>query len=665
MKHLTLLLMLFTVAASSYAQAPHIQWQKPYGGTAADDARCVRQTADSGYIIVGAAGSSNGDITSSYGGNDFWVVRTTPTGGIVWQKNYGGSLSEAASCIQVTSDGGYIVVGSCKSNDRDVTGNHGMHDIWVVKLTATGSITWQKSIGGSDVEQSHYIEQTADGGYIIAGNTASSNGDVAANHGGDDIWIVKLTSTGAISWEKTFGGSSDEAPSTIHQTADGGYIVFGQTESNDGDVSGNHGGGDYWLFKITSTGGLSWQVCLGGSGDEENAGESGNDCLQITPAGEYVVAGWSNSTDGDVTGNHGSFDYWVLKLTSTGGIIWEKSLGGTGDDEGTSVQLTPSDGGCIVTGLASSNDGDVTGNHGVYDAWIVKLSTTGTLLWQKAMGGTGPVLSDCANSIKPTFDSGYIVAGFSNSNDGDVSGGHGQYDFWVVKLSFCQLPDAGSITGATTVCVGSTINLSDTALSGVWSASNTNASVAAGTVTGVAAGASIIRYIITNSCGADTASTPITIKATPTPVITVTGHVLSTTSTYITYQWELGGATIAGATNATYTYTVNGTYTVKVTDTSGCAGTSAAMNIINVGIDEVSSSRNVMIVPNPTTDEVAVIGSTIEPSFIRVYNTIGQEMKKAENVMQLSIAELPAGMYFIRLYNSAGHLTYQQIVNKL
>ncbi len=665
MKHLTLLLMLFTVAASSYAQAPHIQWQKPYGGTAADDARCVRQTADSGYIIVGAAGSSNGDITSSYGGNDFWVVRTTPTGGIIWQKNYGGSLSEAASCIQVTSDGGYIVVGSCKSNDGDVTGNHGMHDIWVVKLTATGSITWQKSIGGSDVEQSHYIEQTADGGYIIAGNTASSNGDVAANHGGDDIWIVKLTSTGAISWEKTFGGSSDEAPSTIHQTADGGYIVFGQTESNDGDVTGNHGGVDYWLFKITSTGTLSWQACLGGSGDEENAGESGNDCLQITPSGEYVVSGWSNSTDGDVTGNHGSFDYWVLKLTSTGSIIWEKSFGGSGDDEGTSVQLTPSDGGCIVTGLASSNDGDVTGNHGVYDAWIVKLSATGTMLWQKAMGGTGPVYSDCANSIKPTFDSGYIVAGFSNSNDGDVSGGHGLYDFWVVKLSFCQLPDAGSITGATTVCVGSTINLSDTALSGVWSASNTNASVAAGTVTGVAAGASIIRYIITNSCGADTASTPITIKATPTPVITVTGHVLSTTSTYITYQWELGGATIAGATNATYTYTVNGTYTVKVTDTTGCTGTSAIMNIINVGIDDLQGNNNIKILPNPTTGIITVAGSSTAPSLIKVYNIIGQEVINVENVNQVSIEELPSGTYFVRLYNKTGMVTHQQRVTKL
>ena len=283
-------------------------------------------------------------------------------------------------------------------------------------LTAQAlSIEWQKSLGGSEFDAAYSIQQTTDGGYIVAGESYSTNGDVTGNHGDYDYWVVKLSTTGVIEWQKSLGGSGYDVGWNIQQTTDGGYIVIGYANSTDGDVMGNHGDFDYWVVKLSSTGSIEWQKSLGGSG--EDRGYS----IQQTTDGGYIVAGQSASTNGDVTGNHGGNDYWVVKLSSTGSIIWQKSLGGTGSDVGRSIQQT-TDGGYIVAGTSNSIDGDVTGNHGDFDYWVVKLSSTGAIIWQKTLGGTG---SDNAYSIRQTTDGGYVVAGTSNSNDGDVTGNHG------------------------------------------------------------------------------------------------------------------------------------------------------------------------------------------------------------------------------------------------
>ncbi len=154
--------------------------------------------------------------------------------------------------------------------------------------------------------------------------------------------------------------------------------------------------------------------------------------MHQTIDGGYIVAGYSNSNDGDVTGNHGNYDYWIVKIDTTGNIQWQKSLGGTGYDYAYSMQQT-SDGGYVVAGQSDSNDGDITGNHGgSTDYWIVKLDNTGNIQWQKSVGGTS---TDLGRSIQQTSDGGYIVAGHSGSNNGDVTGNHGNFDFGIVKLS--------------------------------------------------------------------------------------------------------------------------------------------------------------------------------------------------------------------------------------
>ena len=427
MKKLTLFLAVNLFLIQVNAQTPDIEWQKSLGGSYGDFATSIQQTTDGGYIVAGYSYSNDGDVTDHRGLEgwaDFWVVKLDNTGDIEWEKSLGGSDHDFGNSIQQTTDGGYIVAGSSSSNDGDVTGYHGRSDYWIVKLDSTGNIEWQKSLGGSDDDEAYSIQQTTDGGYIVAGGSWSNDGDVTGNHGNVDFWIVKLDITGNIQWQKSLGSSTHDGASSIQQTTDGGYIVAGSSTSNNGDVSGNHGSDDFWIVKLDNTGNIEWQKSLGGSSLDKVSS------IQQTTDGGYIVAGGSSSNDGDVTGNHGDRDYWIVKLNSTGDIDWQKSLGGSGIDWATTIQQT-TDGGYIVAGFSESNNGDVTGNHGNGDYWIVKLDSTGNIQWQKALGGSG---QDAAYSIQQTTDGGYVVAGYSESFDGDVSGNHGISDFWIVKL---------------------------------------------------------------------------------------------------------------------------------------------------------------------------------------------------------------------------------------
>ncbi|WP_438964917.1 T9SS type A sorting domain-containing protein [Flavobacterium sp.] len=371
LKYIKILKTLFFLIVScySYAQSPFIEWQVSLGGTNTDILYSMIQTTDGGYIIAGFSNSNNGDVTGNHGDNDYWIVKLTSTGIIEWQKSFGGTSDDQAYSIIQTIDGGYIVAGSSSSNDGHVTGNHGATDYWIVKLSSLGIIEWQKSLGGISNDVAKSIIQTTDGGYIVAGESSSNNGDVTGNHGATDYWIVKLSSLGIIEWQKSFGGTSNDVLFSMIQTTDGGYIVAGSSSSNDGDVTGNHGFTDYWIVKLSSSGIIEWQKSFGGSLSELAL------FISQTIDGGYLVAGPSRSNDGDVTSNYGLSDCWILKLNSTGIIEWKKPFGGSSWDNALSIIQT-SDGGYIVASHTSSNNGDVTGNHGQSDYWIVKLSAT-------------------------------------------------------------------------------------------------------------------------------------------------------------------------------------------------------------------------------------------------------------------------------------------------
>ncbi len=422
MRMLLFLLGIFCVLPRSFAQ---VQWQRCLGGTDAEDVYSVQQTTDGGYIISGYSRSIDGDMTLNKGYEDNWVVKLSASGAVEWQRSYGGSSDDYGGPISQTTDGGYIMACSSFSNDGDVSGNHGQKDGWIAKLSASGGVEWQKCIGGSSMDKINSIQQTTDGGYIMAGTTKSNDGDVSGNHGDYDYWVVKLSSVGIIQWQKCYGGSDYDEANSIAQTSDGGYIVAGATNSTNGDVSGNHGFlSDYWIIKLSSSGGLDWQKCLGGNFDDE-----AHSVVQTFDGG-YIIAGVSRSINGDIIGNHGEGDHWIVKLSSVGSLQWQRALGSSGDEGANSVKQT-ADGGYVVAGSADTSNGDVTGSIGRSDIWIVKLSGSGNIAWQKCFGSSH---ADGASAIQQTTDGGYILAGVTVGNDGDVAGYHGGSDIWVVKL---------------------------------------------------------------------------------------------------------------------------------------------------------------------------------------------------------------------------------------
>jgi hypothetical protein len=250
--------------------------------------------------------------------------------------------------------------------------------------------------GGSGYDYAYSIEQTADGGYIFCGPGTFSTAPPQW-----DFWIVKLDALGNVSWQKAYGGSSDDIPNSIKQTADGGYIVAGRTQSY------GEGGLDAWVIKLDSSGNRAWQKTFGGTGSNDAAY-----CVVQNGDGDYYLAGWTDSY-----GVGGSIDYWIIKLNSAGNILWEKSIGGSGYDTPYSCCLA-SDGGIVTVG-----GGNV--GAGGYDVWVVKLDSSGAIVWQKAFGGSADDMGLC---IRRTSDDGFIVAGFTKSY------GAGNQDFWVLKL---------------------------------------------------------------------------------------------------------------------------------------------------------------------------------------------------------------------------------------
>ena len=398
-------------------------WQKALGGTGVDYPLSVKQAADGGYLVTGYTTSTNGDVTGNHGNQDFWVVKLNADRTIAWQKTLGGTANDYATDIIPLADGSCVVVGSTSSSDGDVTRSLGSNDFWIVKLSATGAIVWQKTFGGTGVDIPYSIIAISNG-YVVAGHTNSNDDDVTGNHGGIDFWVIKLDANGNLSWQKTFGGTGSDYGYSIAASSDGGYLVAGRTNSTDGDVTNNHGGIDYWVVKLNSTANIEWQKTLGGTG-----GDVGRSIIATSDGGS-IVTGYTNSTDGNVTGNHGLTDGWVAKLNASGTIIWQKTLGGSGNEQAMSM-APAQDGGCAIAGFTTSTDGDAIGNHGNTDSWVVRLNANGAVVWRKTPGGT---LMDYSFAIAAASGNSFIVTGESNSTDGDVSGAHGDYDFWTFKI---------------------------------------------------------------------------------------------------------------------------------------------------------------------------------------------------------------------------------------
>ncbi|HNQ13491.1 MAG TPA: T9SS type A sorting domain-containing protein [Bacteroidia bacterium] len=300
------------------------------------------------------------------------------------------------------------------------------------------TIKWQKSFGGSEFEFPGSLILNRNGGFTIAGSSNSQDGQVNGLHVGScsfgicqDYWVVNTDSLGNLLWEKCFGGTGDDAAYSIASTGDGGSIICGYTTSLDGDVTGIHTGFsamDVWVVRLDSSGNLLWQRCLGGS-----RGEFGFSIISTIDKG-FVIAAYANSYDGDVPGNNNpnqSSDVWVIKLDSFGSTVWSQIYGGPGDDWPSSIIQTY-DSGYAFLGWSAGAGGQVTGYHSARDYWLGKIDKSGVFQWGRCYGGSD---FDEGYDIKQTPDSGFILTGRTLSHDGDVTANldTSAFESWTIK----------------------------------------------------------------------------------------------------------------------------------------------------------------------------------------------------------------------------------------
>ncbi|MBZ0244164.1 MAG: T9SS type A sorting domain-containing protein, partial [Bacteroidales bacterium] len=346
-------------------------------------------------------------------------------------------------------DRGFISLGYSASNDGDVSFQYGEGDIWLVRSDANGQMLWEKTYGGSENDNSWSILPTPDDGFLLFGDTFSADGDVGLNKGGCDLWVVKTDSLGNLEWEQSYGGSMNDYANDAIIAHDGGYILIGRTYSSDGDVSFNHGFTDVWVVKISAEGNLEWEHSYGGT--ELDSGS----CISQTSDGGYIIGGTTLSRDGDVLCTKGISAALVIKIDAFGEIQWVQCYGGS-YFEGADDIIQTGDGGYIFLGGTTSNDGDVSGFHGIpgdantMDKWVVKLDANGQIEWQRCIGGSR---FDKSRIIRQMSDGGYLVGGSSSSRDGDVSCSQSDPSYNVILY---KLSSTGEIEW--TKCLGSQVN---------------------------------------------------------------------------------------------------------------------------------------------------------------------------------------------------------------
>lgn len=345
------------------------QWGRAVGGAGGDFFYAVAGTASGGATAAGQTRSAGA------GGSDASIVAFDSTGAILWQKVYGGGLNEGFYAIAATADSGYILAG------YNATSAIGSHDLWVVKTDSAGTIKWQRVFGGTRMDVAESVRQTADGGYVVAGWTASFGA------GGYDAWCIALNSNGKLVWQKTIGGAMNDIASAVRQTADGGFLLAGNTRTY------GVGSSDAWCIRLDAAGSVLWQRTYGGPGQD------GATAVVEDPNGDILLVGTTSSY------GSGKADAWLILLDSTGGVLWEKAYG-TASNETIHSAGSASGGGWIIAGQTTKAGSSFD------EGWCLKVDATGAIAWQYLY--TGPTDGDDRlRAVDVLADGGIVVAGYT------------------------------------------------------------------------------------------------------------------------------------------------------------------------------------------------------------------------------------------------------------
>ena len=368
------------------ASDPIVTWQRTVGTSGSEAARAVVANPDGSFVAAG------GIVPAASGDQQILLVKVDSAGELVWQREFGGSETDFGQTLTRAPDGGYVIGGSTYS--FGVANS----DVYLIKTDADGNLEWQKTYGGDKWETVYGIVPTSDGGFAAAGWTSSYDAP-----GGSDAFFIKTDVLGNLLWRKQFGGNDHDATYSVAETADGGFILTGETES--------FGAGSFDLFmvKTNANGEMVWQKAFGGTGFDR-----GRDVI-ATPSG-YVAAGWIGSSG--VSNHHGEYDVYVLKVNLDGQLLWQYCYGGAGYDGCEAIAATP-DGGFAAAGhLQSTTTGVTTG-------YLLKINESGSLLWQRTYGNS----SEAVEAVASAPDGGLIVAGCH------LSEATGDLDVFLVKTN--------------------------------------------------------------------------------------------------------------------------------------------------------------------------------------------------------------------------------------
>jgi len=402
--NLLLCLILISFLAIDYASGENkgdaITWDKTFGGSNQDMGFYITQTEDGGYAVAGYTILDREKRKDTWRAKlgyielteekkqDFWIIKIDKNGNMKWDEVFGENGPDIANSIIQTRDGGYAVAGSIWTIYAR------KQDIWIIKLDENGNTEWDKTFDEDENDIAYSLAQTEDGGYVVAGSTG------VKLWGEANCWVIKLDAKGNMEWDSNFGGTGWDEIYSIIQTKDGSFITTGCVWSK------GAGRGDVRVAKLNKRGDLVWDKTFGGSENDE-----ARSIIQTNDGG-YAVAGFTVLED---TGNR---DIWVIKLDKEGNKVWDRTFGGTSEDWANSI-IQDKNGNYIVAGWTKSIGAGKT------DVWIVKLDKRGDLVWDKTFGGSE---NDEAHSIIQTEDGGYAVAGWTKSK------GTGNSDVWVIKL---------------------------------------------------------------------------------------------------------------------------------------------------------------------------------------------------------------------------------------
>ncbi|MCP9766851.1 T9SS C-terminal target domain-containing protein [Lacihabitans sp. LS3-19] len=441
--------LLYLISKLAMSQVPTKDWDKTVGGNAYDYATAIVAANDGGFLILGSSSSGiSGDKTEANRGgvnefgfpnNDYWAVKLNSLGQKEWEKTYGGNGEDFATAAVATSDGGFILAGYSNSgiSGEKTQASKGGNDFWIIKISSTGQPIWDKSIGGSGRDEARAITSVSDGGFVIAGDSNSDiSGDKTednpSSHVYGDMWVVKINGAGTKIWDKQISGPGFDNSRSIVSTTDGGFLILGNSDSVIGyDKTESNRG--VWDF---------WIIKLNNSGqilwDKTIGGNHSDVPYSLVPTndGGFAILGHSSS---DISfekseANFGSDDYWLVKINSSGIKEWDKAFGGTGYER-PRVVVALQDGSFI---LAGSSESPISGSKtespiGGEDIWLVGVNNLGQKLWDKTIGST---FTDYANALSKSVDGGLVITGIS---EGPISGdkteiGIGNYDYWTLKF---------------------------------------------------------------------------------------------------------------------------------------------------------------------------------------------------------------------------------------